>query len=148
MRWNSSRAIQNFKVKDVQSSDSLQPHGLYSTWYSPGQNTGVDILFLLQGIFPTQQSNPGLPHCSQILYQLSHKRSPRILGWVDCTFSSGSSWPRNRTGVSRIAGRFFTNWAKRWCYHSFALNMSANLEDPAVSTGLEKINLYPNKQER
>ena len=41
--------------------------------------TGVGSLFLLQGIFPTQKSNPGLPHCRQILYQLSHKRSPTVL---------------------------------------------------------------------
>ena len=57
-------------------SDSLQPHGLYSLWNSPSQNTGVGSLSLLQGIFPTQESNPGLPHCRQILYQLSHKGSP------------------------------------------------------------------------
>ena len=43
--------------------NSLGPHGLYSTWNSPGQNTGVGSLSLLQGIFPTQGSNPGLPHC-------------------------------------------------------------------------------------
>ena len=41
-------------------SDSLRPHGLYSPWSSPGQNTGVGSLSLLQGIFPTQRSNPGL----------------------------------------------------------------------------------------
>ena len=41
-------------------SDSLRPHGLYSPWNSPGQNTGVGSLSLLQGIFPTQESNPGL----------------------------------------------------------------------------------------
>ena len=58
------------------ASDSLQPHGLYSLWTSPGQNTGVGSLSLLQGIFPTQGSNPGLPHCRWILYQLSHKGSP------------------------------------------------------------------------
>ena len=57
-------------------SDSLQPHGLHSPWNSPGKNTGVGSLSLLQGIFPTQGSNPGLPHCRQILYQLSHKGSP------------------------------------------------------------------------
>ena len=44
-------------------SDSLWTHGLYSPWNSPGQNTGVGSLSLLQGIFPTQGSNPGLPHC-------------------------------------------------------------------------------------
>ena len=42
-------------------SNSLQPHGLYSPWNSSGQNTGVGGLSLLQGIFPTQGSNPGLP---------------------------------------------------------------------------------------
>ena len=94
-------------------SDSLRPHGLYSPWNSPGQNTGVGSLSLLQGIFPTQGSNPGLPHCRRILYQLSHKRSPRILEWVAYPFSRGFSWPRNRTRVSCIAGRFFTNWTIR-----------------------------------
>ena len=57
--------------------NSLRPHGLYSPWNSPGQNTGVGSnLFLLQGIFPTQRSNPDLPPCRQILYQLSHQGSP------------------------------------------------------------------------
>ena len=80
-------------------------------WNSLGQNTGVGSLSLLQGIFPTQESDPGLPHCRQILYQLSHKGSPRILEWVAYLFSSGSSRPKDRTRVSCIAGRFFTNWA-------------------------------------
>ena len=44
--------------------------------YSPGQNTGVGSRFPLQGIFLTQGSNPGLPHCRQILYQLRHHGSP------------------------------------------------------------------------
>ena len=57
-------------------SDSLQPHGLYSLWNSPEQNTAVGSLSLLQGIFPTQRLNPGLLHCRWILYQLSHKGSP------------------------------------------------------------------------
>ena len=92
-------------------SDSLQPHGLYSPWNSPGQNTGVGSHSLLQGIFPTQGSNPGLPYCRQILYPLNHKGSPRILERVTYPFSRGSSWPRNRTRVSCIGGGFFTNWA-------------------------------------
>ena len=54
-------------------SDPLRPHGLHSPWNYPGQHTGVSSLFLLQGIFPTQEWNPGLLHCRQILYQLSHK---------------------------------------------------------------------------
>ena len=56
-------------------STSLWPHGLYGPWNS-GQNTGVGSLSLLQGIFPTQGSNPVFPYCRQILYQLSHNRSP------------------------------------------------------------------------
>ena len=91
-------------------SESSGPH---CPWNSPGQNTGVGNLSLLQGIFPTQGSNPGLPHCRQILYQLSHKGSPRILEWVAYPFSSGSSQPRYWIRVSCIAGRFFTNWAIR-----------------------------------
>ena len=63
-------------------SDSLWPHGLYSPGNSPGQNTGLGSLSLLQGIFPTQGSNPGLPHFRWVLYRLSHMGSPRILKWV------------------------------------------------------------------
>ena len=68
---------------------------------------------LLQGIFPTQGSNPGLPHCRWILYQLSHKGNPRILKWVAFPFPRGSCRPRNWTGVACIADRFFINWAIR-----------------------------------
>ena len=72
-----------------------------------------DYLSLLQGIFPTQGLDPGLPHCRQMFYQLSHKGSPRILVWVAYPFSRGSSQPRNQTRVSCIAGGFFTKWAIR-----------------------------------
>ena len=112
-------------------SDSLWPHGLYSPLNSPGQNTGMGSCSLLQGIFPIQESNPGLPHCRRILYQLSHQRSPkvkvtqscptlydpmdyglpgssvhgilqaRILEWAAVPFSKGCSQPRDRTQVSR-----------------------------------------------
>ena len=93
VKWSESHSV---------VPDSLQPHGLYSSWNSLGQNTEVGILSLLQGIFPTQGSNPGLLHCRWILYQLSHKGSPRILEWVAYPFSSGSSWPRNRTGCPEL----------------------------------------------
>ena len=73
----------------------------------------MSILSVLQGIFSTQGSNPRLPHCRRILYQLSHKGSPRILEWVAYPFTSRSSWPRNWTAVSCIAGKFFTNWTIR-----------------------------------
>ena len=103
-KWSESRLV---------VSNSLWSHRLYSPWNPPGHNTEVGRLSLLQGIFPTTGSNPGLPHCRWILYQLSHKRSPRILEWVAYPFSSRSSWPRNWTRVSCIAGGFFTNWAIR-----------------------------------
>jgi len=64
---------------------------------------------LLQGIFPTQGLNPGLLHDRQIPYCLKHQGSPRILDWVAYPFSRESSRPGNQTGVSCIAGRFFTS---------------------------------------
>ena len=91
------------KVKIAQSYPTLcNPMDLYiySPWNSPGQNTRVGSLSLLQEIFPTQGSNPGVPHCRWILYQLSHQGSPRILEWVAYPFSDGSAEPRNQTGVS------------------------------------------------
>ena len=57
--------------------NTLGPHGLYSPWNSSGQNTGVGSLSLLQGIFPTQGSNPGFLHCRWILYQLSYEGNPK-----------------------------------------------------------------------
>ena len=121
-------------------SNSLWLHGLYNPWSFPGQNTGVGSLSLLQGIFPTQGSNPGLPHCRQIIYQLSHKGSPRILEWVTYASSSGCSQLGNQTGVSCIAGRFFTSWTIReahfqqWLYqftfpitvHSVVLSLNTH----------------------
>ena len=62
-------------------SDSLQLCGLYSPWNSPGQKAGVGSHSLLQGLFPTQGSNPGLPHCRWILYHLSYQGSQ--LHYVD-----------------------------------------------------------------
>ena len=52
------------------------PARLLCPWDSPGKNTGVGCHALLQGIFPTQGSNPGLPHCWQILHQLSYQGCP------------------------------------------------------------------------
>ena len=94
-------------------SDSLQPHGLHTPWNSPGQNTGVGTCSLLQGILQIQESNPGLPHCRQILYQLSYQGNPRTLEWVAYPFPGRSSWPRNRTRVSCTAGGFFTNLSEK-----------------------------------
>ena len=121
--------------------NSLWPHGLYSPWNSLGQNTGVGSLSLLQGIFPTQGLNSGFPHCSWILYQLSHKGSSRILEWVAYPFSRGSSWPRNWTGVSCITDRCFTIWAiKEACWLSLALEM---IEIQNVKHSFFRTNITP-----
>ena len=126
----------------------------------PRQKHWIACHFLLQGIFPTQGSNLGFPHCRQTLYHLSHQGilqfrnssekwsischekvkalvvqscptlfdpmdcSPpgssirgilhtKILDWVSISFSRGSSWLRDQTQVSHIAGRLFTIWATR-----------------------------------
>ena len=69
---------------------SLRPHGLWNPQNSPGQNTGVGSLSLLQGILPTQGSNPGLLLCRWILYHLSHKGrlrfflKPKQLSLIEC----------------------------------------------------------------
>ena len=82
----------NVNVKVTQSCLTLcDPVDCNSPWDSPGQNTAVGSLSLLQGIFPTQGSNPGLLHRRRILSQLSHEGSPRILEVVAYPFSRGSS---------------------------------------------------------
>ena len=77
MKWNKSESCSVM-------SNSSRPCGVCGPWNSPGQNTGVGSLSLLQGIFPTQGLNPGLLHCRQILYQLRHKGSP----YMSVQFSS------------------------------------------------------------
>ena len=95
----------NVKVKVTQSRPALwdpMDSRLLHPWNRPGQNSGVGSHSLLQGIFPTQGLNPGLPHCRWILYCLSHQGSPRILEWAACPCSRGSSRPRDQTRVSCI----------------------------------------------
>ena len=62
---------------------------LLCLWDFPGKSTGVGCLSLLQGIFPTQGSNPGLLHCGQILYPLSHEGSANT-GQSSRSFLQGS----------------------------------------------------------
>ena len=99
--------------KELDTTERLNWTGLYSPWNSPGQNAGMGSRSLLQGFLSTQGSNPGLPHCRRILYQMSHQESPRLLEWVAYPFSSRSSRPRNWTEVPCIANGFFTSWATR-----------------------------------
>ena len=95
LRISQSRSV----VSNFLWPRALQPTRLLCPWDSPGQNTRVGSHSLLQGIFPSQGSSPGLPHCRQILYPLSHRGGTRTLECVACPFSRGSSWPRNWTGV-------------------------------------------------
>ena len=90
-------------------SPTLQADSLPAEPQGKPKNTGLGSLSLLQGIFPNQGLKPGLLHCRWILYQLSHKGSPRILDWIAYPFSSRSSRLRNPTRIPCIAGRFFTN---------------------------------------
>ena len=80
-------------------SNSLQPHGLYSPWNSPGQNTRVGRHSLLQQIFPTQKSNWGLLHCRHILYQLSYQLVSYQLSYK-LVATSFTSWATSHSVVS------------------------------------------------
>ena len=103
-------------------SDSLWPHGQQSPWNSPGQNTGVGsgilqvrILEWVAVPFSRRSSNPGIGHrfpALQVGYLPPEPAGkPKNKEWVAYPFCRGSFWPRNRTGVFCITGRFFTNWA-------------------------------------
>ena len=113
MKWNESHSVM---------SDSLQPHGLSMEFSRPEYWSGYPFPF--PGDLPNLGSNWGLPHCRQILYQLSHQGSPGILEWVAYPFSSRSSQPRNWTRVSCITGRFCTNWIVIKVTKFMCMNMS------------------------
>ena len=90
-------------------SNSLGPHGLYNPWNSPGQNTGVGSSSLLQGIFPTQESNWGLLHYRQILYQLIYQGNPVL--WQDI-FNVESLDRERQKGGDRNRGGFTRGWER------------------------------------
>ena len=97
-KWSESHSV---------VSSSLRSHGLYSPWNSPGQNTGVCSLSLLQWIFLTQKSNWGLLHCRQILYQLSYQGSPVCV----CVCKSSTLLPKNISKMKYLKG---TSLAVQW----------------------------------
>ena len=127
----------------------LQLHGLYSPWNSPGQNTGGGRFSLLQGIFPTQGSNQGLPHCRWIHYQLSHKGSPSksVQFFLSVKLPTSSQSYINSLSFSQLAisslifffcwniswlnpmkswGLFFSSFSDLNKCHSFNYNLSAS----------------------
>ena len=85
-----------YSARNICISNSLRPHGPCSLpgslirRDSPGKNTGVGCHALLQGIFPTQGLNPGLPHCKRILYHLSHQGSHLLIKL--CNLNSKALW--------------------------------------------------------
>ena len=103
-------------------SDSLRPHGLYSPWNSPGQNTGVGRLSLLQCILPTQGLNPGLPHCRWILYQLSHKGSPE---YTKELYKKGLYDPDNHNGVISHLEPDILECEDKWALGSITMNKAS-----------------------
>ena len=109
-------------------STDCSPPGSSVHGESPGQNSGVGCHALLQGIFPTQGSNPGLPHCRWILYHLSHQGSPRILEWVAYSFSKGEKIPTMELmkisiwtvflSLSSLSFPFHPRIELKWCFNS------------------------------
>ena len=128
-------------------SDSLQPHGLYTPWNSPGENAGVGSFSVLQGIFPTQGLNPGLPHCRKILYQLSYKgprqcvKKQRRYFANKAPYSQGYGlsssyvrlWEMNRNGRA----------LKNWCFWTVVLVKT--LESPLDSKEIKPVILKGNQ---
>ena len=84
------RARVQSRTMDWSSLVTLGTVACQAPWDSPGKNIGVGCHFLLQGIFPTQESNPGLRHCRQTLYQLSYEGSPKCEAQVSSVQSSHS----------------------------------------------------------
>ena len=88
---------------DCSPPDSLCPWGFSRQEYWSG------LLCPPAGDLP----NPGIEPRSLALQVDSHQGSPWILEWVASSFSRGTSWPKNQTGVSCIAGGFFTSWTSQ-----------------------------------
>ena len=92
-----------WKWHSLSSCLTLRPHGLELTrllcpWESPGKNTGVGHQSLLQRIFPIQVLKPGLLHCRQIFYCLSHQGSPLYSFWLISALTDPFLTPRGVTG--------------------------------------------------
>ena len=92
-------------MKQVSESLSHVQLRLYSPWNSPGQNTGVGSLSLLEGIFPSQGMNPGLPYCRQILYQCSEVK----------VSASNAGDPGSIPGLGRLPGEGNGNPLQYFC---------------------------------
>ena len=123
-RWMVVMVIQPVNVLESEShsvaSDSWRPHGLHSPWNSPDQNTRVGCLSLLQVIFPTQGSNPGILCCRRILYWPSRKRKPRHTGVG---------------GPSRLQGTFLTQESNQGLLHCRWILYQLSYQGSQIVTG-------------
>ena len=104
-------------------SDSLRPHGLYSPWNSLGQNTGVGSLSLLQGISPTQGSNPGLLRCRQIFLPTEPQGKPNMEN-RGLNFKQGSRF-LNSFLEATVAGDILLLERRELCFH-YPIKMQTN----------------------
>ena len=96
----------------------LATHGLCSPWNSPCQNTGVGSLSLLQGIFPSQGSNPGFRVAGRSL-QAESQGKPKNVGVGSLSLLQWIFLTQELNQVSCIAGRCFTNWAIREAFFRY-----------------------------
>ena len=123
-------------------TNSLRPHGLYSPWNSPGWNTGVGSLSLLQGIFPTQGLNPGPLCCRQILHQgklqgkrcreALHKPGLPQLGHGDSKGLPSRAAEGDDTRARRPVGSLGVSC---WCKHDFCCHHTCHLCKRTASLG-------------
>ena len=124
-------------------SDSLRPHRLqparlFCPWDFPGNSTGVDCHFLLQGIFPTQGLNLGLPHCRQRLYCLSHQTDPLLgliswsPGWLLAGFRHPNLGPQQLLLLNKLS---LNRWTKTVTLLELAVSwtMSLGMAQPGKS---------------
>ena len=136
-----STVLSHLVVSDSATPWIRSPPGSSVLGDSPGKNTGVGCHALLQGDLP----NPGLLYCRQILYHLSQLGHPRILEWAAYPFSRGPSWSRNPTGVSCIAGCFFTSRATQGSplVTSFSQSILWSVTPPKLNTLIPVSNPKP-----
>jgi len=97
-------------MKVAQSCPTLRSHGLYSPWNSPGQNTEVGRLSLLQGIFPTQESNQGFLHWRLIHIWTKQTSVPQNLRISNSRFLS------QLVGTNCFSNYYFLNYYS-WILH-------------------------------
>ena len=95
-------------------SNSLRSHGVYSPRNPPDQNTRVGSLFLLHRVFQSQRRNPGLLHCKQVRYHLSHQGSP-INEYI--RISPMAQWVKNHLQCRRHRFDLWLrkfSWKRKW----------------------------------